>query len=115
MIKYIKCLKESTIETFSEKVKNSWQYKKLKELDYYVKLSRENKKDTKLTIYFPDGDIYTKFIIHKDVSIDFDDMYFIYDIGSDENYKENITYEVDYTDTYDDCIISCMYYFLTRY
>lgn len=115
VVKCIKYLRESTTDTFSDKVKNSWQYKRLKELEYDVELYRVDEQNTKLVIYFPDGDIYAKFLIHKNISIDFDEMYFIYDIGSTEKYKENITYEVDFTDSYDDCVISCMYYFLTRY
>lgn len=107
----VKLLKEN----FTDSIENSWQYQRIKELEYDIEISDINDNETIVTIYFPDGDIYAKFSVKKVVfdDDDFEEMFSIYDITND--YKDNITDEVDYTGTYDECIVSCLYYFLTRY
>lgn len=86
--------------------KESWQYKRVKELGYKVKITKTN-----VTIYFDDGDIYASFKLVKDIENEkkYNIGYFIF------LNNELINDEVDFYNTYDEAITSCLYYFLTRF
>ena len=105
--------------------KDFWVYKELVNLGYTIKVKTAKPKNVikdndpdydfsytsiKITvaIYFEDGDLYTKFEIFEIEDSD-GRGYLIYD-GSDI-----INGEVDYDETLNECICSCLYYFYTRY
>lgn len=99
MKKYVKA--SSTLPDYTE----YWAYQKVKEYGYKTKVDK-----TSVTIFFPDGDIYTKFTLKKVPADEFgDEFYLVYDHGY------NITEELDYTDTWNEAVCGCFYYFITRY
>ena len=84
--------------------RNSWQYRKVKDLGYDVEVS-----DREVIIRFDDGDIYADF---KLIPPDPDDEYGIWLVKDKGVYIQE---EFDFTHTYDEVVTGCLYYFLTRY
>ena len=83
-----------------ENWKEYWVTKELKE-HYRIKVS-----DKHVIITFPDGDIYAKFDIKKDV----EGEYYVYDQAGDL-----LNGEFDYSSTFNEVVCSCLYYFYSRY
>lgn len=96
----------------NEKIKNYWCYGEITKNGYKIAVSR--KKNTyngfnyNVSIKFSDGDAYADFKI-----VEFND-----EMGASFLVYNNdmvINEEMDYTDTLEDCINGCLYYFHTRY
>lgn len=85
----------------SEVVKKHWSYKKLKEYDYKISLTKN-----KLTIKFRDGDVYVSFKIKE----------IVYD-GTWKNKPDYLVVvnetdqTVDLLESYDEAVICCLCYF----
>ncbi len=77
-----------------------WAYKRVEELGYKIRVAK-----TKVTILFPDGDVYGEFNLKKDDG----NEYLIYLDG------ELINDELEFYGTYDEAVSSCFYYFITRF
>ena len=82
----------------SKSYKDYWCYKEVSK-NYKTEVS-----DDRVAILFDDNDIYAEFKL-----VASDDMYFIY---LDD---EMINDEIDFYDTYDEAVMSCFYYFHTRF
>lgn len=82
--------------------KNSWQYKEVNQLGYKTKITKN-----RVTVYFDDGDVYADFKIGE-----FEEDVHMYPIYLD---GELINDEVDFDSTYDEAVVACLNYFLTRF
>ena len=88
----------------TDKIKDSWSYEKLVELGYKVRIYNKSVK-----ILFEDNSVYASFSISKED----DGSYTVRDTSNSD--LEIINYYFDYDDTYEECVISCLCYFLSRY
>ena len=93
-------------DTESKRWQDSWQYKRIIELGYIVDVT-----DDSVTIKFDDGDVYANFkLIPPDNPSDPYDEWMAKD-----SYGDIVSTSFDYTDSYDEIVTGCLYYFLTRY
>ena len=88
--------------------KEYWFYNDTKSVGYEIVVEITSDGDAIVSIHFPDGDLYTDFFIEK-IVLDYKTFYMIH------NGEEIINEELDFTDTLNDCICGCFYYFATRY
>ena len=88
-----------------ENVKNYWAFKEIEERYKITIKEKANVKGATITIDYLGG---VKFNIIKET---FQDMIF-YRVK--DNYGD-ITQELEYTDTLEETVKSCLYYFITRY
>lgn len=88
-----------------ENVKNYWAYKEIEERYKITIREKANEKGATITIDYLGG---VKFNIIKET---FQNITFY---RAFDNYGD-ITQELEYTDTLEDIIKSCLYYFITRY
>ena len=107
-------IKESDISGSMDalpKYTDFWAYKDTIK-NYNVDVNANESTGTaSIYIYFDDGDVYAHFEITYPQ--DFDD-YLVYDV-SESGRKKSITGDLEYSQTLNDCICSCFYYFQTRY
>lgn len=74
-----------------------------------------NGRITDITIWYnkKENDAYARFQIKEFHDVEYTG-YLVYEVYDDGD-KENITDQLDFTDTLNNCIESCFYYFHTRY
>ena len=96
----------------NDSIKKYWCYGEITKNGYKISISRKkntyNAFNYYISIKFSDGDAYADFKI-----IEFND-----EMGNNFLVYNNdmiINEEMDYTDTLDNCIKGCLYYFYTRY
>ena len=90
--------------SMSDDVQEYWAYKDIKKNKYKVELLKDKENNIIIEIKDYINNLITTFKI-----VEFENMLFIY------NDNELINDEVDFINTVDECIISSIYYFSTRY
>lgn len=94
----------------SSKITEYWCYKEITARGYKVDIT-----DSSVSIYFPDGDLYAHFTFKRDED-ESDEYWYVYNHNDKKDSKgECINGALEYTDTYEDVVNGCLYYFWSRY
>lgn len=87
--------------------KDYWCYKEIREYGHKVEV-KQGEKGVEVIIRFYDDDIYTDFLIEEFYVLD-EKMLVV------TNQGEDITECLEFTQTIEECVKGCLYYFWSRY
>lgn len=94
----------------NETIRNYWGTQEVLDRGYQIRIERE---EELVTITIGDEEWYTKFFIGHNKFED-DEWYSVYHSNGWANKRFNITEELEFTNSFDECIKGCMYYFITK-